>query len=93
MSRTAQTARMLAAAERDLRAAAVPPLAAGFEREWLLGSLIGSIDAMAYFRAKDMTEDADRVFNGMLDRVRHHYAARPDELAPSFARQHSEEAH
>jgi len=59
MSRTAQWARVLAAASADLKA--MPAAYNGMAREWLLGTLIAKIESAVMFRNIGMDDKADQV--------------------------------
>lgn len=89
MSQTARTARLLEAATADLKASAMPAYAVGYEREWLLGTLIGKIESAAMFRDLGNIAKADELFDEALAAIAAH---RDHTLTPSFARQHSKEA-
>lgn len=88
-ARTAQWARVLDAAMADAKP--MPTAYAGMEREWLLGTLIAKVETVAMFRDLGMDDHADKHIAEAMAAIAAHKDAAA--LTPSFARQHSEEAH
>ncbi len=71
MSQTARTARLLEAATTDLKASAMPAYAVGYEREWLLGTLIGKIEGAAMFRDLGNMAKADELLDEVNIIIKH----------------------
>lgn len=89
MSRTAKWARVLDAAMADAKP--IPATSIGYEREWLLGTLIAHVEGQVMSRDLGMDDHADKHIAEAMAAIAAHKDATA--LTPSFARQHSEEAH
>lgn len=88
-ARTAQNARMLVAAERDLLAQANP----GGSYPAAFGKLCGMVETIDLCAKLGMGEDVARKLAEAIEFIEDWRAYHDTLMKPSFARQHSEEAH